>query len=121
MELGAEDGDDGEDVLCETQDCVCDEPIGQADCAAVAAAQYAVLTYLIDDPTVPEGCFVDTRSGTATYVHHTGTAGFAFSTTPVAGMTPICFDQLQRVSWVVGSARVCEVCCQGFFTARSRI
>ena len=72
--------------------CVCQNSLDQAQCAGVAAAQYAVLTYIIDDPAVPQGCFEDRRSGSLVYVFHSGSSGFVFSTTGISGMQPICFD-----------------------------
>ena len=72
--------------------CVCEQTLDQGQCAGFAAAQYQALTYIIDDPAVPQGCFEDRRSGSLVYVFHSGSAGFVFSTTGVANMQPICFD-----------------------------
>lgn len=72
--------------------CVCEHPLDQAQCAEFAAARYATLTYLTDNPEVPQGCFEDRRSGSLVYVFHSGSPGFTFSTTGVVGMQPTCFD-----------------------------
>lgn len=50
------------------------------------------MTYAVDDPDLPEGCFEDTRGGSVVFTHHAGTSGFVFSTSAVEGAHAVCFD-----------------------------